>query len=190
MAPAIKELERANRPQASPRRQSGVALEFRQHRDRDGSRRQPAEHMPRRSESGVRHKPGREPKPVDRGDRHHGEEEGDLRRQQPAIVGADQRWNAADELESVDQARDQKCADSYNAEGREAKRRSPPLRPGPTNHRRLTYAASAPGYLTAPVTCPVIASLPVDLPFYSATIGASVSICPGSVQGGCSGDKN
>ena len=30
-----------------------------------------------------------------------------------------------DEIESVDQARDQKCADSYNAEGREAKRRGP-----------------------------------------------------------------
>ena len=51
---------------------------------------------------------GRKPKPIDRGDRHHAEEQRDLDQQEMAVIGLGQRGNAARQIPGVDCTGDQK----------------------------------------------------------------------------------
>ncbi len=58
----------------------------------------------------------RERMPVDGGDRDHGDEQSDLRQQQLAVKGAEERRNTADEIPGVDRAGNKQRADADQSE--------------------------------------------------------------------------
>ena len=107
--------------------------------------------LPTTRRGDVESEPWRQPQPIDRSNRDHGEKERDLCEQKPAVVGPDQSWDAAGQEPAVDAVGRDEHADADQAERREAQRslarerKRNPLAPCRREQQRERQQAAEPG---------------------------------------------